>query len=59
MIAHGSREMPIWSFRYIPFPPYTPNVSDLYSPLFDIQPAFVVRTRIFAVIDHRNRIQEK
>ena len=59
VIAHGTREMPIWSYRFTPFPPYQPNVSDLYSPYSTYDPDFVVRARILAVIDYLNRIQDK
>ena len=59
VIAHGSREMPIWGFRFKPNPPYTPDISKLYTPFSIYDPALVVRTRILAVIDYLNRIQEK
>jgi mono/diheme cytochrome c family protein len=54
IIAHGPRDMPIWGMQY--------NLSQIeqsvrrYSPL---DPEAVVRTRILAIIDYLNRIQEK
>jgi hypothetical protein len=47
IIAHGSRDMPIWGMRY--------NLGR-YSPL---DPEAIVRTRILAIVDYLNRIQEK
>ena len=59
--AHGTREMPIWGFRFNPIaslphivdPPY-----DVLDPSRELREV-VVRTRILAVIDYLNRIQEK
>ncbi len=52
--AHGSREMPIWgafneSYLYI--------WNKLLDPSYD--PEVLKRTRILAIIDYLNRIQEK
>jgi len=61
MPAHGSREMPIWGFRFNPIinPPH--NVDPTYWKMLGPQqsPEVVVRTRILAVIDYLNRIQQK
>jgi mono/diheme cytochrome c family protein len=61
MPAHGSREMPIWGFRFNPIiaPPH--NVDPTYWKVLGPQqsPEVIVRTRILAVIDYLNRIQQK
>ena len=60
IIAHGTRDMPIWGDRYTPNPngAVSPNASDMFvKPSYD--PETVVRMRILAVIDYLNRIQEK
>jgi hypothetical protein len=60
IVAHGTRDMPIWGFRYAPSlnPALIPKATDKYSvPTYE--PEAVVRTRILAVIDYLNRIQEK
>ncbi len=55
--AHGSREMPIWGYRFNPiiYPPH--NVDPSYWKMAG--PEVVVGTRILAVIDYLNRIQQK
>jgi hypothetical protein len=58
--AHGSREMPIWGFRYAPSPNQAlgSTASDQYLNLpFD--PQLVARSRVLAVVDYLNRIQAK
>jgi mono/diheme cytochrome c family protein len=59
--AHGSREMPIWGERFNPIvrlPHYVdPSYWKLAGP--EQSPEVVVRTRILAVIDYLNRIQQK
>lgn len=59
--AHGTREMPIWGFRYMPSANYpealSPSAGDKYLNLFTAE--IEVRTRILAVVDYLNRIQEK
>ena len=61
MPAHGSREMPIWGFRFNPIinPPH--NVDPTYWKMLgpEQSPEVVVRKRILAVIDYLNRIQQK
>lgn len=54
--AHGTRDMPIWGNRYTP----SQIEQAVRGPLdLSYDPEFVVRTRILAVIDYLNRIQEK
>jgi mono/diheme cytochrome c family protein len=59
VVAHGTRDMPIWGDRYTPeanwvlIPRPFENILGLYDP------ETVVRMRILAVIDYLNRIQEK
>ena len=59
--AHGTREMPIWGERFNPIM----NLPHIVDPSYDaLNPSrelreVVVRTRILAVIDYLNRIQEK
>jgi len=60
VIAHGTRDMPIWGERYAP----EPNKALIPRPSENILSSFynaqaVVRMRILAVIDYLNRIQEK
>jgi len=61
MAAHGSHEMPIWGFRFNPMvnPPH--NVDPAYWKMLgpEQSPEVVVRTRILAVIDYLNGIQQK
>jgi Cytochrome c len=56
--SHGTREMPIWGFRFspAPIPGFSPQGPYL-DPLFDREP--VIKSRILAVIDYLYRIQEK
>jgi hypothetical protein len=58
--AHGTRDMPIWGYRYTPSPAQAlrPDPTDLYSD-FMYNSATVVRSRILTVIDYLHRIQEK
>jgi mono/diheme cytochrome c family protein len=59
--AHGTREMPIWGERFNPvvsLPHYVdPSYWEKAGP--KQSPEVVVRTRILAVIDYLNRIQQK
>jgi len=60
VIAHGTREMPIWGTRYMPDlnMAASPNAPDMFAnPRYD--PERIVRLRILAVIDYLSRIQEK
>ena len=58
--AHGTREMPIWGFRYTPSPNQTlsSTASDQYFNL-SYDPELVARSRVLAVVDYLNRIQAK
>jgi mono/diheme cytochrome c family protein len=60
VVAHGTRDMPIWGDRYAPEPTRAliPRPSENILSLF-YDPETVVRMRILAVIDYLNRIQEK
>jgi mono/diheme cytochrome c family protein len=60
IVAHGTRDMPIWGFRYAPDLNRAtgPTPSDKFT-LPSYEPDALVRTRILAVIDYLNRIQEK
>ena len=60
VVAHGTRDMPIWGDRYAPEPSkgLIPRPSENILSLF-YDPEAVVRMRILAVIDYLNRIQEK
>ena len=49
--AHGTREMPIWGFRYMPSP------YEAVSPSGATESG--IRVRILAIVDYLNRIQEK
>ena len=54
--AHSTREMPIWGIRYLP------TVQEwLAQPSGNLSgfPEFIIRSRILALIDYLNRIQEK
>ena len=56
--SHGTREMPIWGYRFTP-PHYNLKSIDdaVLSPSASSEG--IVRSRILAVIDYLNRIQEK
>jgi mono/diheme cytochrome c family protein len=59
--AHGSREMPIWGYRFNPIINVPHNVDpsyDVLDPSRELREV-VVRTRILAVIDYLSRIQQK
>lgn len=49
--AHGTRDMPIWGFRYMPSPYEAVNPSPATET--------AIRVRILAIVDYLNRIQEK
>ena len=60
IIAHGTRDMPIWGYRYAPALSEAngPKASDRFTrPIYE--PDAVLRTRMLAVVDYLNRIQEK
>ena len=59
--AHGTREMPIWGYRFNPVINLPHNVDpsyDVLDPSRELREV-VVRTRILAVIDYLSRIQQK
>ena len=49
--AHGTREMPIWGFRYMPSPYQAVNPSPATEA--------AIRARMLTIVDYLNRIQEK
>jgi mono/diheme cytochrome c family protein len=59
--THGTREMPIWGERFNPIinlPHYVdPSYWKMSGP--EQSPEVIVRTRILAVIDYLNRVQQK
>jgi mono/diheme cytochrome c family protein len=59
--AHGTREMPIWGERFNPIINLPHNVDPFYWKMAgpEQSPEVVVRTRILAVIDYLNRVQQK
>lgn len=59
--AHGTREMPIWGERFNPIVNLPHNVDPYYWKMAgpEQSPEVVVRTRILAVIDYLNRVQQK
>jgi mono/diheme cytochrome c family protein len=61
ILAHGTREMPIWGERFNPIVSLPHNVDPFYWKMAgpERSPEVVVRTRILAVIDYLNRVQQK
>jgi mono/diheme cytochrome c family protein len=59
--AHGTREMPIWGYQFIPMANYPHTIDPSYWKMFGPEPSseIVVRARIFAVIDYLKQIQQK
>ena len=59
--AHGNREMPIWGERFNPIVNLPHSVDPFYWKMAgpEQNPEVVVRTRILAVIDYLNRVQQK
>jgi len=60
--AHGTRDMPIWGFRYMPSPnnpeSFGPAAANKYlNPSYNSE--VEVRSRVLAIVDYLNRIQEK
>ncbi len=62
--AHGTRDMPVWGYRYTPSPNLSPNQAfnskrtESYLDL-SYDPEVLIRGRILALIDYLYRIQEK
>jgi hypothetical protein len=59
LTSHGTREMPIWGYRFVPQQHFILKNTDDYIYLPPGSPEPVVQSRILAVIDYLNRIQEK
>ena len=69
IIAHGTRDMPIWGFRFTADPSKALNPTQSYSVFgalgvgelggIPYDSEVVMRTRVLALIDYVNRIQEK
>jgi mono/diheme cytochrome c family protein len=59
--AHGTREMPIWGERFNPIINLPHSVDPSYWKMAgpEQSPEIVVRTRILAVVDYLNRVQQK
>jgi len=57
--GHGTREMPIWGWRFVPAEHFNLKQTDDYIYLPPASPEPVVHSRILAVIDYLNRIQAK
>ena len=59
LASHGSREMPVWGYRFVPPGHFNLKPSDDYTFLSPASPEAVVHARILSVIDYLNRIQAK
>jgi len=57
--SHGTREMPVWGYRFVPSKHFDLKLSDDYIYAPPLSPEAAVRARILAVIDYLDRIQEK
>ena len=57
--SHGSREMPVWGYRFVPPGHFNLKSSDDYTFMPPASPEAVVHARILSVIDYLNRIQAK
>jgi len=57
--SHGTREMPIWGYRFTPPQAFSLKKADDYIYLPPASPEPAVQSRILAVIDYLNRIQGK
>ena len=57
--GHGTRDMPIWGYRFVPPKQLNLRLADDYIYAPPGSPDAVVHSRILAVIDYLNRIQEK
>jgi mono/diheme cytochrome c family protein len=57
--SHGTREMPVWGYRFVPPQHFDLKLADDYIYTAPTSPEPVVHARILAVIDYLNRIQEK
>jgi mono/diheme cytochrome c family protein len=61
VMAHGPRDMPVWGYRYTPYPIAPDQAFDLKSPPSNLSSNLepVIRGRILPLIDYLYRIQEK
>jgi Cytochrome c len=58
--AHGTREMPIWGYRYTPMPKISPDAKKAYQSLNEYYYSeTLIRNRILAIVDYLYRIQAK
>ena len=57
--SHGTKEMPVWGYRFVPPSHYILRSVDDYIFAPPLSPEAVVHGRIMAVIDYLDRIQEK
>ncbi len=59
LASHGTREMPVWGYRLVPPSQFALTLSDdfIVAPPSSAEP--IVYTRILAIIDYLNRIQER
>jgi hypothetical protein len=57
--SHGTREMPIWGYRFTPPQAFRLKKADDYIYLPSDSPEAAIHIRILAVIDYLNRIQAK
>jgi mono/diheme cytochrome c family protein len=57
--SHGTREMPVWGYRFVAPKHYNLKLADDYIYAPPVSPEAVVQGRILAVIDYLNRIQER
>jgi mono/diheme cytochrome c family protein len=57
--SHGTRDMPIWGYRFVPPQHFKLQKADDYIFSPPASPEAVVHSRILAVIDYLSRIQEK
>jgi hypothetical protein len=56
--AHGSRDMPVWGYRFAP-PGYGQKFQDDFLLSAPSSPQAIVHARILTVIDYLNRIQQR
>lgn len=60
ILAHGTRDMPIWGTRFLPTPnrAMIPDASGIFvNPSYD--PEMIVRMRILALIEYLIQLQQK
>ena len=59
IVSHGTREMPIWGWRFVPSEHFNLKRTDDYIYSSPESPEPIVHSRILAVIDYLNCVQEK